>query len=285
MVTPAQRRTAVTEAMATAALSERQACRFTGFARASQRYRTRRPPHTALRERLITLALLRPRWGYRRLYRLVRREGLRVNRKLVYRLYRELGLAVRRRRRKRVAVARQPLAVPTGPRVRWSMDFVSDALASGRRFRALTIVDDYTRECPAIEVDHALSGERVARVLERLAQSHGLPHGIVCDNGPEFTSEALDVWAHRRGITLHLIAPGKPVQNAYAESFNGRLRDECLNETWFVSLPDAQATIEAWRDDYNRVRPHSSLADRTPHEFMLALKERSSSPFHSENQT
>lgn len=199
MVTPAQRRTAVTNAMATAALSERQACRFTGFARASQRYRTRRLPHTALRERLTTLALLRPRWGYRRLYRLVRREGWRVNRKLVYRLYRELGLAVRRRRRKRVAVARQPLAVPTGPRMRWSMDFVSDALASGRKFRALTIVDDYTRECPAIEVDHALSGERVVRVLERLAQSHGLPHGIVCDNGPEFTSEALDVWGPPAG--------------------------------------------------------------------------------------
>jgi putative transposase len=285
VVTPAQRRTAVTQAIAAAGLSERQACRFTGFPRASQRYRSRRSPHTALRDRLATLAVLRPRWGYRRLYRLLRREGLRVNRKLVYRLYRELGLAVRRRRRKRVAVARQPLRVPTGPRVRWSMDFVSDALASGRKFRAVTIVDDYTRECPAIEVDHALSGERVVRVLERLAQSHGLPQGIVCDNGPEFTSEVLDVWAHRRGLTLHFIAPGKPIQNAYAESFNGRLRDECLNETWFVSLPDARATIEAWRDDYNRVRPHSSLADRTPHEFMLALKESSLSPSHPENQT
>jgi len=123
------------------------------------------------------------------------------------------------------------------------------------------------------------------RVLERLAQSPGLPQGIVCDNGPEFTSEALDVWAHRRGLTLHFIAPGQPSQNAYAESFTGRLRDECLNETWFVSLPDARATIEAWRDDYNRVRPHSSLADRTPHEFMQALKESTPSPFHPENQT
>lgn len=134
-------------------------------------------------------------------------------------------------------------------------------------------------------MDHALSGERVVRVLERLAQSHGLPQGIVCDNGPEFTSETRDLWAHHRGGRLHVIAPGKPVQNAYAESFNGRLRDGCLNATRFVSLPDARATIEAWRDDYNRVRPHSSLADRTPHEFMLTLKEHGLSPFHPGNQT
>lgn len=164
------------------------------------------------------------------------------------------------------------------------MDFVSDALASGRKFRALTIVDDYTRECPNIEVDHGLTGERVVAVLERLARGRGLPQGIVCDHGPEFTSEALDIWAHRRGVTLHFIAPGKPVQNAYAERFNGRLRDECLNETWFVSLPDAQATIEAWRDDYNRVRPHSSLADRTPQEFTIAWQS-SRSPFHPKNPT
>ena len=142
-----------------------------------------------------------------------------------------------------------------------------------------------TRECPAIEVDDARCGRGVVRVLERLAQTHGLPRGIVCDNGPEFTSEALDVWAHQRGVTLHFIAPGKPVQNAYAESFNGRLRDECLNETWFVSLPDARATIETWRNDYNQVRPHSSLDDRTPHEFILALKDSAMSPFHTQNST
>jgi putative transposase len=271
VVTAEQRRTAVTETIQTAGLSERRACRFTGFARASQRYRSRRPPRTALRERLATLALLRPRWGYRRLYRLLRREGHRVNRKLVQRLYGELGLAVRRRKRKRVAVPRQPRPQPHGRQQRWSMDFVSDALADGRKFRALTIVDDYTRECPVIEVDHSLSGERVARVLDRLAHRTGLPLGIVCDNGPEFTSEALDIWAHHHGVTLHFIDPGKPVQNAYAESFNGRLRDECLNESWFVSLRDAQATIEAYRLDYNEVRPHSSLGDRTPQEFALSL--------------
>lgn len=267
MVTAEQRRTAVREAITTAAISERQACRYTGFARASQRYRTRRPARTLLRDRLATLAGMRPRWGYRRLAVLLRREGHRVNRKLVYRLYRELGLAVRRRHRKRVAVVRAPRVAPCAPNVRWSMDFVTDALADGRRFRTLTIVDDFTRECPALEVDHALSGVRVAHVLDRLAATRGLPHGLVCDNGPEFAGQALDQWAHRRGVALLFIEPGRPVQNAYAESFNGRLRDECLNQSWFVSLADARATIEAWRLDYNAVRPHSGLAERTPTEF------------------
>lgn len=267
MVTAEQRRTAVREAIATATISERRACRYTGFARASQRYQAQRPLRTALRERLAMLALLRPRWGYRRLTVLLRREGYGVNRKLVYRLYRELGLAVRCRRRKRVAVARSPLVVPEQPNERWSMDFVTDALAGGRRFRTLTIVDDFTRECPALAVDHGLSGGRVTQVLEHLAQTRGLPAGIVCDNGPEFTGQALDQWAHHHGVTLLFIEPGRPVQNAYAESFNGRLRDECLNESWFVSLAEAQATIEAWRLDYNAVRPHSGLADRTPNEF------------------
>ena len=184
MVTPVQRRAAVTEAQATAGISERCACRFTGFARSSQRYPARRDDRAALRARLHTLALLRPRWGYRRLYVLLRREGHLVNRKLVQRLYREEGLTVRRRRRKRVAVPRTPLAPPAGANERWSMDFVSDALADGRKFRSLTLVDDFTRECPVIEVDVSLSGERVAQVLDRVAAQRGLPRGIVCDNGP-----------------------------------------------------------------------------------------------------
>ena len=271
MVTPEQRRTAVTHAMATAELSERQACRYTGFARSSQRYRAHRPSRTELRERLHTLATLRPRWGYRRLYRLLRREGNVANKKLVQRVYREEGLAVRRRKRKRVAIPRTPLPSPRGPNERWSMDFVSDALGDGRRFRALTIVDDFTRESPAIEVDTSLPGERVVRVLEQLAATRGLPQAIVCDNGPEFRGEALDQWADRRGIALQFIQPGKPIQNAFAESFNGRLRDECLNESWFMSLADAQQTIEAWRIDYNVARPHSGLADRTPEEFAKEL--------------
>jgi putative transposase len=257
--------------MAAANISERCACRYTGFARASQRYRAQRPSRTALRERLHTLALLRPRWGYRRLYRLLRREGMLVNRKLVQRVYREEGLTVRRRKRKRVAVVRVPITAPAGPNARWSMDFVSDALADGRKIRALTIVDEYTRECPAIEVDHSLPGARVVQVLEGLRVTRGLPKSIVCDNGPEFRGEALDQWATLRGVTLQFIEPGKPVQNAFSESFNGRLRDECLNESWFVHLRDARETIEAWRLDYNNVRPHSGLSDVTPTAFALSL--------------
>jgi putative transposase len=272
------RRTAVTEAMGTAGITERKACRFTGFARSSQRYTTRRPPRTALRERLQTLAVRRPRWGYRRLYILLRREGHVVNRKLVQRLYREEGLAVRKRARKRVAVARMVKPVVSAPNERWSMDFVRDTLGDGRAFRALTIVDDFTRECPVIEVDTSLSGERVARVLDRLATTRGLPACIVCDNGSEFTSQALDAWAHQHRVLLHFIEPGKPVQNCFAESFNGRLRDECLNTSWFVNLADARTTIEHWRVDYNETRPHSGLADRTPMEFAKALRTSTTLP-------
>lgn len=254
-------------AMHAAQLPERQACRYTGFSRSSQRYRRRRPERTALRERLLTLATLKPRWGYRRLYWLLRREGEAVNRKLVYRVYRELGLGVRRRQRKRVAVVRQPRAVPTRPNVRWSMDFVSDALGDGRRFRGFTVVDDFTRECVALEVARSFTGRCVARVLERCATERAWPATIVCDNGPEFTSQALDQWAHEHGVQLHFIEPGKPVQNAFAESFNGRVRDECLNETWFLSLAEAEVTLGAWRTEYNARRPHGSLQSLTPAEF------------------
>ena len=193
------------------------------------------------------------------------------NRKLTQRVYREEGLHVRRRKRKRVAVVRTPLPAPTRPNTRWSMDFVSDALGDGRKFRSLTLVDDYTRESPAIEVDFSLPGERVTRVLDRVAAERGYPNVIVCDNGPEFRGEALDQWAHRHGVQLAFIEPGKPVQNAYIESFNGKFRDECLNENWFVSLADAQQTIEAWRIDYETARPHSGLAGRTPAEFAREL--------------
>lgn len=278
MVTPAQRRTAVTDAMTAAGISERRACRFTGFARSSQRYATQRPPRTELRARLQTLAVLRPRWGYRRLHYLLRREGQFVNRKLVQRLYREEGLQVRRRKRKRVAVVRQPMTLPTAANERWSMDFVTDALGDGRKFRGFTLVDDFTRECPVIEVDRSLTAERVARVLDRVGAIRGLPRAIVCDNGPEFAGQVLDQWAHARGVILQFIEPGKPVQNAFAESFNGRLRDECLNDNWFVSLADARATIEQWRIDYNELRPHSSLNDQPPSVFARTLTRTTALP-------
>ena len=232
-MTPAQRRTVVTEAMTAAQISERQACRFTGFARSTRRYRPQRPPDTALRIRLRELAERRRRWGYRQLWRVLRREGVCVNRKRVQRLYQAEGLQVRRRRRKRRAVVpRTPMPVPTRATERWSMDFVRDTLGDGRVFRALTLVDDCTRECPAITVDFSLPAERVIATLERVAQTRGLPRAIVCDNGPEFASAALDDWAHRRGVDLAFIDPGKPVQNAFVESFNGTFRDECLNENW-----------------------------------------------------
>lgn len=272
MVTPEQRRTAVTDAMQTAEVTERRACRFTGFPRSSQRYQSRRPADAELRAQLHAFAARRRRWGYRQFWRLLRRAGQRINRKRVQRVYQEEGLQVRRRKRKRhAAVPRTPMPTPTRANERWSMDFVRDTLGSGRVFRALTIVDDCTRECPAIEVDFSLPGARVARVLDRLAAARGLPKAIVCDNGPEFAGATLDQWAYERGILLDFIERGKPVQNAFIESFNGTFRDECLNENWFVSLWDAQRTIEAWRVDYQDERPHSSLGDRTPSEFAQAL--------------
>lgn len=267
MVTTQQRRQVVTHLLAAYGVSARRACRVVGLARSRWQHQARRPGWEALRARLRALALARPRWGYKRLYLLLRREGVAVNHKLVYRLYREEGLLVRRRARKRVALPRGPRPVATRPAERWGMDFITDALTDGRRFRCLTVVDEFTRECPAIEVDQSLPSGRVIALLERLAATRGLPERLVVDHGPEFISQALDTWAHARGVGLHFIRPGKPVDNAFIESFHGRLRDECLNERWFWNLADARQQIEAWRRDYNEVRPHGSLNNRTPAEF------------------
>jgi len=218
--------------------------------------------------RLQAHAAARARFGYRRLHILLEREGLVVNHKRVHRIYRAAGLQVRRRRRKRLTRAeRAPLPVPSQRRERWSMDFTVDTLADGRGFRTLNIVDDFTRECVAIEVDRSLPGLRVARVLDRLHAAMGLPQTIVVDNGPEFAGRTLDAWAYAHGVTLRFIRPGKPIENAYVESFNGKFRDECLNEHWFVNLVDAKEVIERWRVDYNTVRPHSSLNGATPEQF------------------
>lgn len=198
---------------------------------------------------------------------MLRREGMEVNHKRLYRVYRELGLQVRRRRRKRLKRApRGPMLLPSQRNETWGMDFVHDMLTDGRRIRALTIVDLCTRECPWIEVATSIPGERVVRVLDRLGQVHGLPDRIVCDNGPEFLSLAMATWAEDRGVEIDFIEPGKPIQNCFAESFNGTFRDECLNEHWFTSLGDAQEKIEAWWRKYNRERPHSSLGGLTPTE-------------------
>lgn len=254
-------------------VSERRACRTLELNRSSVRYQTRSRDDEALRERLRDLAEERPRWGYRRLHVLLKREMPPINHKRVYRLYREENLAIRRRKRKRVARPRVPMAPPEVANELWTMDFVHDSLASGRSFRALTVLDAHTRECLAIEVDTSLPGARVARVLDRIGLFRGLPNAIRIDNGPEFAGQALDAWAYRNGVTLDFITPGRPMENAFVESFNGKFRDECLNQHWFLSLRDAQQKIERWRQDYNHVRPHSSLDDQTPSEFAGTISE------------
>jgi putative transposase len=248
-------------------LSERRACGLVGLGRSTKRYRHRRIDASSLVVRLRELAAEYPRYGYRRLHALLRREGQRVNRKRIQRLYREEGLAVRRKRRKQIAgTQRQPLACPLHPRVQWCMDFTSDQLADGRRIRTLNVVDVFTRECLGIEVALSLPAQRVVRALERIVAEHGKPSRITVDNGPEFISRHLDAWAHQHDITLGFIAPGKPSQNGFIESFNGKFRDECLNRHWFTSLDDAISTIEEYRMHYNTQRPHSSLGYLTPAE-------------------
>jgi putative transposase len=218
--------------------------------------------------RLLALAALRPRFGYRRLGVLLRREGYVANHKRVYRLYQQNHLALRRKRCKRRTGRRPaPLVAPVSANQVWAMDFMQDSLANGHKFRTLNVVDVYTRECRAIEVDTSLGGARVVRVLAQLAEAHGTPARIMLDNGPEFTSKALDAWAYAHQVELTFSRPGKPTDNGYIESFNGKLRDECLNSHWFTSLADARSIIEAWRWDYNEARPHGALGQLTPVDF------------------
>jgi putative transposase len=273
-----QRRTIVHESVATAG-SERRACRWFGFHRSAVRYRSRsRRDDAGLRRRLRELAIAHPRWGSPNLIWQLRQEGVPDNHKRLRRLYRLEGLAVRRRRRKRIAGPRVAVVAPARPNELWGMDFMRDTLSDGRAFRLLTLLDPCTRESPAIEVDLSLSGERVVTVLDRVGDARGFPAGIVMDNGPEFQSRALHAWAYRRGVTLHFIRPGKPVDNAFVESFNGRLRDECLNQHWFLSLTDARRIIEAWRLTYNTARPHRGLDGRTPAAYAKQLLNSTTTP-------
>jgi putative transposase len=262
-------------------LSERRACGLTRVHRSTKRYRSRRDSQIALRTRLRELAANQPRYGYRRLWVLLRREGRRVNHKRIQRLYRLEGLAVRRKRRKKIAgTQRQPTTCPTQPDVHWCMDFTSDQLADGRRIRTLNVVDVFTRECLAIEVAPSMPAQRVVRTLDRVLQERGTPQRITVDNGPEFISRAVDAWAYQKNIVMDFIDPGKPTQNAFIESFNGKFRDECLDRHWFTSLDDAVATITAYRRHYNADRPHSSLGNLTPTEFRLLHAQRTC-PEHS----
>ena len=249
--------------------SIRKACLLVGLPRASYDYKPVVRHDDDLREKIRELAHQRKRFGCPRIHLLLRREGLVINHKRTERIYREEGLSLRKRkRRKTAAMARVTLPAPESPNERWSMDFVTDSTVTGRRFRALVIIDNYSRECPVIEVDTSLGGRRVVDVLERLAEARGLPEVITIDNGPEFAGKVLDEWAYRHGVKLNFIRPGKPIENAYAESFIGRLRDECLNENWFISLKNARDIIESWRIDYNEGRPHTSLGGLTPKEYV-----------------
>jgi putative transposase len=277
MVTPAAKRKAVARLKDAFGMSERRACKAIGCCRMTVRYETSRPDDCELRERMKTIAQERRRFGYRRILVMLRREGRVVNHKKLFRLYREEKLTVRRRGgRKRAIGTRAPMLVPLRPDDRWSLDFVSDQLIDGRRFRILAIVDDCTRECLALVADTSLSGMRVARELDRLMTERGRPTMIVSDNGSEFTSNAILAWADQARVEWHYIAPGKPMQNGFIESFNGRLRDELLNETLFTSLAQARAALTLWCADYNTARPHSQIGWQTPNEFAQTFNPRRS---------
>lgn len=252
-------------------VSERRACKLLGMDRSSYRYEPQPDRNAQLRQELVSLARQKPRFGYRRLGALLLRRGFQFNHKRLYRLYRQEHLAVRRLKRKRLARPTAPIAALSRANQEWSMDFVQDGLATGRAVRLLNVVDSFTRECLAIEVDSCLSSRRVTRVLDWIIEQRGTPEAVRCDNGPEFTSRHFLAWCEEKQIRLVHIQPGRPMQNGRVESFNGRLRDECLNANWFATLADARRKIEDWRQEYNEQRPHSALGYRPPREFAAAV--------------
>ena len=247
-------------------VSQRRICELMNVAESSQRYVSRKNDE-ALRAKLVEAAREKPRWGYRRLQWKLEEKGLRVNHKRVYRVYREAGLMIRRKRRKRLLRTGFVRSAVTGANQEWALDFVHDAAESGRKFRVLSVIDVYTRECLALEVDTSFASRRVTRELQRIVAERGVPEALRCDNGPEFTSRHFLAWGIERKIDLVHIEPGRPVQNAFVESFHGKLRDECLNASWFGNLFEARAKIAAWREEYNEERPHSSLGYLAPGEF------------------
>ena len=271
---PARRE--VVRHMADRGLSERHALRIVGMSASAYRYQPVPDRNEALREQIVALAHRHRRYGAGMIYLKLRQAGQQVNHKRVDRLYAEAGLQVRKRRRKKVPISdRQPLGRPMTANQVWSMDFVFDRTAEGRVIKCLTVVDDATHEAVAVEPERAIGGYALTRILDQLAAERGLPQAIRTDNGKEFCGKAMLTWAHARGVRLFLIQPGKPNQNAYIESFNGRLRDECLNEHWFVSLPHAKAVIEAWRREYNEERPKKSLGGLTPSAYARQLAGKS----------
>jgi putative transposase len=272
MVTPNAKRDAVAQGCLVHGVSQRRACEALEVDRSSVWYRSTRPADQELREAMKAAASERRRFGYRRIHVMLQRQGIAMNLKKLRRLYGEEKPQIRKRGgRKRALGTRRPMLVPDRPNQRWSLDFVSDAFTDGRRLRVLTVVDDHRRECLALMADTSLSGGRVVRELDAIIARRGRPLTVVSDNGTEFTSMAILRWSQDRQIDWHYIAPGKPMQNGFVESFNGSFRDECLNETLFSSLPEARDAISAWKEDYNSHRPHSSLGNLTPNEFATQL--------------
>ena len=265
-MTASQRRRVV-EHLKSCRVSERRACRLARFSRSASWRPLQGRDDGDLRGRLKALAEQYPRYGYPTLHAMLKNEGLVINAKRTYRIYREEGLQVRTKKRKKLIRPRIPMVVPSRVNERWSMDFVSDQLANGRRLRVLNVVDDFSRECVLQVTDFSLSVQRVANELSRLAEQRQLPNTIVCDNGPEFTCKAMFFWSQQSKVKLHFIQPGKPTQNAFVVSFNGKFRDYCLNQHWFASLEDARSTIKDWREHYNHVRPHRSLNGDPPAVF------------------
>jgi putative transposase len=273
MVTPAAKRAAVELAVKEHSISRRRACGLVEIQRSETYYEAKPRDDEPLRQKLKEKAAERPRFGYRRLHVLLKREGFEDNHKRVFRVYQEEKLQVRRKKRKCMAKYRgEPRMEPMRPNQRWSMDFVHDVTFEGRKLKFFNVVDDFTRENLAIEVDTSICGQRVTQVLDQIIAVRGQPEVILSDNGPEFTGKVMDAWAYGRGLRHQFIEPGKPMQNAFVESFNGKLRDECLNESYFVGVLDARKIAAAFRQDYNRVRPHSSLNNMTPAEFAARLR-------------
>jgi len=256
-------------------VSERRACGLVGGHRSSLRYQSRRRTGSELLQRLRELAQEHPRWGYRLLGDVLRLHGINVNHKRLYRIYKAEGLRLPRRRPRRGPRPRAiPLQTADRPNQQVSLDFVSDSFSNGRRFRCLTLIDEYTRESPTLVAATSFSGKRVTRILDELAATRGYPEVLRLDNGPEFTSAALHCWARQNHVRLHFIDPGKPTQNAFIERFNGTFRDECLNAHWFIDLADARREIEAWRHACNKARPHSSLGRIPPAVYIHRLATR-----------
>lgn len=267
MVKPSARKAVARELIDTHRLSERSACLAVGVSRSGFRYQATGKTDNVLRSRLKELAAQYPRYGYLMLHGLLKAEGLVVNRKRTYRLYSEETLQVRTKKRKKLQRSRLPMEVPMAVNQRWSMDFVADQLSNGRRFRILNIVDEYSRELVGQLVSTSISGVQVSRFLDQLAETRDLPRQIVVDNGTEFTSKAMFFWSKETKVKLSFIQPGKPTQNAFCESLNGKFRNECLNQHWFRSLEEARHEISHWRQHYNNVRPHSSLGYQSPVDF------------------